>query len=177
MHLTQSFRAMAFRRVLAISAAVTTFVLLTFALLSGQKRTYVETVIDRLNIAEADMLAAVEPDQLLQELETFLRHDPFRLRLIGLFDRNGQRVRGNIESLPPAVGETGHSTSLVRIDLLESEVRFVRTVARRLAEDQTLIVARSYVGDPRIFATYRHIGPRPDSCSGYRAYSRDSLEH
>ena len=29
--------------------------ILTFALLSGQKRTYVETVIDRLNIAEADM--------------------------------------------------------------------------------------------------------------------------
>jgi hypothetical protein len=100
---------------------------------------------DRLIIDHADTVAVDVPQHRLQAISDHLREDPRRVKLGALFSPEGDRIGGNIESLPPGLRPDAgaQNISVVRTDALGSERQKVRAVARRLADGQTIVIGRN----------------------------------
>ncbi len=145
MHLPEFVRTTTFRWTLAMSAAFAACIVLMFGFVYWQTAGYMTANVDRLITGWSETIASDGPELWAQRLEDHLRSDPRRVRLGGLFDRNGNRLAGNIESLPPAISTDGapHRVSLVRIDAWGREEQSARVVARRLADDQILVIGRN----------------------------------
>jgi signal transduction histidine kinase len=134
-----------FRWTIAISAAFAVCILLMFGFVYWQTMAYMTGNVDRLNSDVTDSIAAAGSSNLAaQRLEDHLRVDPRRIKLGALFAPDGRRIAGNVEHLPAAFPVEGaaHTVPLVRIDGLGREQQTARAVARRLANGETLIIAR-----------------------------------
>jgi signal transduction histidine kinase len=144
--LPEFVRTATFRRTLAISAAFAVCILLMFGFVYWQALAYMRANVDRLNYDVTASIAAAESQSVaVQRMDDHLRVDPRRVKLAGLFGRDGSRIAGNIESVPaslPADG-TARTLDLVRIDSLGREQQTARAVARGLPNGDTLVVARN----------------------------------
>ena len=56
---------------------------------------------DRVIASQSGFFAGLSPDRRLDAIDDYLKQDPGRLRLAGLFGPNGSRIAGNLEHLPP----------------------------------------------------------------------------
>ncbi len=74
-----------------------------------------------------------------------LKQDPSRVLLAGLFDPNGHRISGNLESLPPDLktDNTVQSAVVDRLDESGREKQAVRLIARTLANGDVLVIGRN----------------------------------
>jgi len=139
-------RTTTFRWTSAISGAFAACILLIFGLVYWQTTAYMAANIDRLNSDHvAEVVAADRRELRLQHLDDYLRVDPRRIKVGGLFGSDGSRIAGNIESLPAAVlaGEGPHRVSVVRIDAWGSEEQTIRALASRLADGEIVIIGRN----------------------------------
>src|SRR5207253_636198 len=139
-------RTTTFRWTLAISAAFASCILLMFGFVYWQTAAYMTGNVDRLNNDVTDAIAAADsPTLAAQRLEDHLRVDPRRVKLGGLFAPDGRRIAGNVERLPPALpaDDVARTVPLVRADALGREQQTARAVARRLADGETLLIARN----------------------------------
>jgi signal transduction histidine kinase len=143
--LPELLRTSTFRWTLGISAAFTALVVLMFVYVYWHTNALAVGVADRLNEEEANRIASLAPDRVLEEINRDLDRDPLRTKLVGLFDSAGNRIAGNIESLPPG-SDRDADTAIIRVDAQGREQTSVRLVARRLADNNTLLVARDYAG-------------------------------
>jgi signal transduction histidine kinase len=105
-------------------------------------------VTDRIDVAIADearIIAKDAPERRLDAIDDRLRQDPRRIKLAGLFDADGRRIVGNLESLPPSLDPAGHvrSVMVVRIDRLGREQQTARAVARHLPNGEVLVIGRN----------------------------------
>ena len=100
MRLPDLVRTTTFRWTLAISAAFTLCILLMFAFVFWQTIAFMSANIDRLNADVTNLIASDGEERMAQKIEDHLRVDPRRIKLTGLFDQHGNRLIGNIESLP-----------------------------------------------------------------------------
>jgi signal transduction histidine kinase len=138
-------RTTTFRWTLVASGAFSLCILLMFAFVLAQVYAYMAVDVDGLNAGIADSIVAKNGQQArIDRLDEFLRVDPRAVKLGGLFDADGQRISGNIESVPPELKPDAgpQLVSLVKIDGPVSTRRTARAVARRLPDGQTLIVGR-----------------------------------
>jgi hypothetical protein len=55
---------------------------------------------DRSIRSQMGVLALLSPPRRLDAIDDSLRQDPAQVRLSGLFEANGHRIAGNLESLP-----------------------------------------------------------------------------
>jgi signal transduction histidine kinase len=139
-------RTTTFRWTLAISAAFAVCILLMFGFVYWQTSAYVTANVDQLNKDVTDAIAAADsPTLAARRLEDHLRVDPRRVKLGGLFAPDGRRIAGNVERLPPTlpVDGTAHTIALVRVDAQGREEQTARAMARRLANGETLLIARN----------------------------------
>ena len=146
MPLPEFVRTTTFRWTIAISAAFAMCILLMFGFVYWQTMAYMTGNVDRLNSDVTDSIAAADTSALAaQRLEDHLRVDPRRVKLGGLFAPDGRRIAGNIERLPSSLPTDGatHTLRLVRADALGREQQIARAVARRLADGETLVIARN----------------------------------
>ena len=145
MRLPEFVRTTTFRWTLAISAAFAGCIILMFGLVYWQTAGYMTANVDRLITGWSETIVSDGPQLWAQSLEDHLRSDPRRVRLGGLFDKDGNRLAGNIESLPPAISTdmAPHRVSLVRLDAWGREEQSARVVARRLADGKTLVIGRN----------------------------------
>src|SRR5205807_9271500 len=117
-----------------------------FGFVYWQTAAYMTGNVDRLNNDVTDAIAAADsPTLAAQRLEDHLRVDPRRVKLGGLFAPDGRRIAGNVERLPPALpaDDVARTVPLVRADALGREQQTARAVARRLADGETLLIARN----------------------------------
>ena len=56
---------------------------------------------DRVIASQIDFFARLSPERRLDAIDDYLKQDPGRLRLAGLFGADGRRIAGNLEILPP----------------------------------------------------------------------------
>jgi signal transduction histidine kinase len=134
-----------FRWTLAVSGAFILCILLMFGFILAQAYSYMTTDVDALNNEIANAIANHEPEQRILGLEQYLHADPHHVKLGGLFAADGQRIAGNIETLPPMLqgGGGAQLASLIKMDSGAREQQAVRAVSRGLPDGGTLVIARS----------------------------------
>ena len=145
MRLPEFTRSTTFRWTVAVSGAFILCILLMFGLILAQAYSYMTADVDALISDIADTIAGHEPEQRVFGLDQYLRADPRRVKLGGLFAADGHRIAGNIETLP-AMLHRDAGPQLVSIIKMNDGVReqlAVRAVARGLPEGGTLVIARS----------------------------------
>src|SRR5258708_37838222 len=94
---------------------------------------------------EARVIAGASAERRVAAIDERLRQDPRRIRFAGLFDTDGQRIAGNVESVPATLepDDSVHDATLVRIDGTGREQQTVRAAARRLANGEILVIGRN----------------------------------
>jgi hypothetical protein len=55
---------------------------------------------DRVIASQMGVFADLSPERRLDAINEYLKQDPGRVQLAGLFGSNGRRIAGNLESLP-----------------------------------------------------------------------------
>ena len=145
MRLPEFTQSTTFRWTLAVSGAFILCILLMFGFILAQAYSYMTTDVDALNNEIANAIANHEPEQRILGLEQYLHADPHHVKLGGLFAADGQRIAGNIETLPPMLqgGGGAQLASLIKMDSGAREQQAVRAVSRGLPDGGTLVIARS----------------------------------
>jgi signal transduction histidine kinase len=143
--LPEFVRTTGFRWTLLISGAFAICILLMFVFVYWQTSVYMTAKVDQLISDHAEALAGATPEQQPQAVNDYLREDPRRVKLAGLFDANGKRVIGNIENIPPGLRADGYAqdATLVRVDLMGRATQVARAVRRRLDNGETIVVGRN----------------------------------
>lgn len=145
MRLNDFLRSTTFRWTLIFFGAFAALTLFSFTFVYLRATTYMVTRVDTALADEADLMTGDAPERRLQALEERMRQDPRRIKLGALFDADGKRIAGNIESVPAdlPVGAVPQRASVVRIDRLGRERQIVCAVARRLPNGELLVLGRN----------------------------------
>ena len=100
---------------------------------------------DRAIVSQMGILAALSPGPMLESINEGLRHDPARVRLVGLFGSNGERIAGNVERRPPDLKIDGTAQNAVvdRMDGNGREQQAARLIARNLPDGNVLVIGRN----------------------------------
>jgi signal transduction histidine kinase len=106
---------------------------------------------DRVIASQMGVFADLSPERRLDAINEYLKQDPGRVQLAGLFGSNGRRIAGNLESLPGDLKTDNAVQSAVvdRIDETGREKQAVRLIARSLPSGDVLRVQRIVAGDLR----------------------------
>jgi len=150
--LPEFIRTTTFRWALLVSGAFAVATLLICGFVYWRAAAYTDARIDRSMGQEASIIAAQEPGPRAAAIEERLRQDPRRVKLGGLFGRDGARIVGNIERLPAGFEPDGNVQTVVamRVDAMGREEQTVRALGRRLPDGQTLVIARNVDELPEI---------------------------
>jgi signal transduction histidine kinase len=127
--------------------------LLIFGIVLRQTSAYLTSNIDRLVDNMAKTVIAGELLRTTERLEDQLRSDPRQVKLGGIFDAAGNRIAGNIESLPPGlrVNALAQTALVARIDDTGRRMQTARVIAEQLPGGNTLVVGRDPDEAPEIF--------------------------
>jgi signal transduction histidine kinase len=138
-------RSTTFRWTLAVSGAFILCILLMFGFILAQAYSYMTADVDALISEVANTIASQDPEQRILGLDQYLRLDPRRVKLGGLFAVDGRRIAGDIDALPATLRKDGgpQLISLIKMNDGMREQLVVRAVARGLPEGGTLVIARS----------------------------------
>jgi len=136
-----------------ISVAFAICILLFSAIVYLEAAAYMLTRMDAAITEESLVVAADTPDRQLNAIQDRVSEDPRRIKLAGLFDADGHRIAGNLESVPPGltVNATVQNAQVVRIDQRGRERMAVRAIARSLPNGNILVIAR-HNGEPKELA-------------------------
>src|SRR5271170_124698 len=93
-------RTTTFRWTLGVAGAFVLCTLVLFGFVYWRTAAYMTSTFDDLITGEAHIIAAETPERRIERIDNRLRDDPRRVRFAGLFDADGRRIAGNIESLP-----------------------------------------------------------------------------
>ncbi|MGY4368518.1 methyl-accepting chemotaxis protein [Bradyrhizobium sp. LB1.3] len=100
---------------------------------------------DRVIATRLGVLVDFPPAQRLDAINVDLKLDPARVRLTGLFESNGRRIAGNLESLPPdlKIDETIQGAVVDRIVENGRVKQAVRLIARSVPNGDVLVIGRN----------------------------------
>jgi signal transduction histidine kinase len=137
-------RTTTFRWTLAVASAFVLCTLALFGFVYWQTAAYMTSTFDDLITGELRVLAADTPEQRLVQIDKRLGDDPRRIRIAGLFDAEGHRITGNIESLPPGLApDVPANAMVVRVDNRGREMEKVRLATDRLPNGEVLVFGRN----------------------------------
>ena len=143
MHRPNFSRTPTFYSALIVASALLLCTLVVFGFVYGQTTAYLISKYDALALDELRVFASNTPDRLLQEIDDRLLKDPQHIKIAGLFDADGKRVTGNIESLPLGLASDTPTKAVVnRLDDGVRKAQNVRLVARTLPDGRTLVIGR-----------------------------------
>ena len=137
MRLPDFARTTTFRWTLTVAGAFVLCILVLFGFVYWQTATYMTSRVDSLITQELNVVAASTPDW-------WLRQDPRRIRVAGLFGADGRYIEGNIESLPPGLTpDVPTSAAVFRFDSHGRELQRVRVIAHLLPDGHVFVIGRN----------------------------------
>src|ERR1700722_58966 len=137
-------RATTFRWTLAVTCAFVLCTLVLFGFVYLQTAAFMTSSFDDLITGELHLIAADSPANRLQHIDNRLRDDPRRVRLAGLFDADGHRIAGSLESLPSGLtAEVPVQAEVVRVDNRGREMEMARLVTDTLPDGEVLAIGRN----------------------------------
>ncbi|WP_063791754.1 sensor histidine kinase [Bradyrhizobium valentinum] len=145
MQLPEFMRSTTLRWTVLVAAAFAAFIvaLLGFVYLKISDDLTMRS--DRVIASQSGFFAGLSPDRRLDAIDDYLKQDPGRLRLAGLFGPNGSRIAGNLEDLPPNL-KTDNAVQDAAVDRGDESGRkkqAVRLIARRLPNGDLLLIGRN----------------------------------
>jgi len=143
-------RTSIFHWTLTVAGAFVVCILVLFGFVYWQTIVYMTSRNDVLLMEELRVFAANTPEQRLQEIDDRLRKDPRHVKIAGLFSAIGQRIAGNMESLPPHLAPDVPADAVVtRLGVHDGEIQDVRLVAHPLPSGEILVIGRNIdeIGD------------------------------
>lgn len=144
MRLFEFVRTTTFRWTLAVTGAFVLSTLLLFGFVYWQTAAYMTSMFDDFIIGELHLIAADAPGRRMEHIDNRLRADPRRIRLAGLFDADGHRIAGNLESLPPGLTPgVPVNGVVVRVDDRGRGTEKARLVTARLPDGEVLAIGRN----------------------------------
>jgi signal transduction histidine kinase len=142
--LSNFVRTTTFRWTLAVAGAFVLCTLLLFGFVYWQTAAYMTATFDDLITGELHIIAADGPGRLLDHIDNRLRDDPRRVRLAGLFGVDGNRIAGNMASLPPGLTpDIPANAVVIRVDNRGRETEKARLVTERLPDGEVLAIGRN----------------------------------
>jgi signal transduction histidine kinase len=142
-HLPDFARTTTFRWTLAVAGAFMLGALALFGFVYWQTAAYMTSSIDSLLVGEVNSVAPEGPGRQVERIINRLRDDPRRIRIAGLFGADGQRIIGNMESIPAGLTpDVPTNVTIVRVDEQGRETQKVRLVVHRLPSGETLAIGR-----------------------------------
>ena len=143
MRLPDFARTTTFRWTLAVAGTFVLGTLVLFGFVYWQTAAYMTSTIDRLLAGEVSIIAPDTPERQLERIVNRLRDDPRRIRIAGLFGADGQRIAGNLESLPGGLApDVPTDAVIVRLDGQNRETQKVRLVVHPLPSGEVLAIGR-----------------------------------
>lgn len=127
----------------AIAFACCTLLFAAFVYLAAAR--YMLGKIDAAITEESVAIASDPPERRLHAIDDRLSHDPRRIKLAGLFSADGDRIAGNLASLPAGLGVDGsvQTAAIIRVDQRGRQEMTARAIARSLPDGKVLVIARS----------------------------------
>jgi signal transduction histidine kinase len=120
------------------------YMVLLFGFVYWRTEGYLTSRSDAVITVKADVFADAAPERRLQEIDELLRQDPRMVQHAGLFDRNGNRIAGNLERIPSGLRIDGPAQpALFPTGPGGTEMQAVRGIARRLPDRSVLVIGRS----------------------------------
>jgi hypothetical protein len=145
MHLPEFTRSSTLRWTLLVAGifAAFTVALLGFVYLKTRHDLMMRS--DRVIVSQMDVFAELSPARRLDAINEDLKQDPTRVRLTGLFDSDGRRVAGNLESPPSDLKSDNvlQSAVVYRLDESGRAKQGVRLIARTLSDGDLLVIGRN----------------------------------
>jgi signal transduction histidine kinase len=142
--LPEFLRTTTFRWTLAVASAFVLCTLALFGFVYWQTAAYMTSTFDDLINGELRILVADTPEQRLVQIDKRLGDDPRRIRIAGIFDADGHRITGNIESLPPGLApDVPANAVVVRVDNRGREAEKVRLETDRLPNGEVVVFGRN----------------------------------
>jgi signal transduction histidine kinase len=134
-----------FHWALMVAGAFAVFVMVLFGFIYWKIDDYLTARTDRVLTVEVDSIAALSSERRLEAIDEKLRQDPRKVQLAAIFARDGHRLTGNLESLPPQllIDAPAQGTDVVRTDGGVNVHQFVRAIARRMPNGNVLILGRN----------------------------------
>jgi len=143
-HLTDFARMTTFRWTLIVAGAFFLCTVLLFGFVYWQTAVYLMDKNDALLSEQLRVFVTNTSEQRLQEIDDRLRKDPERIKVAGLFDHDGHRIAGNIESLPSELPlDVPANEVVVRVDDRGRELQKVRIAAHSLPDGETLVIGQN----------------------------------
>ena len=103
MQLAECMRSSTFRWTLLATGLFAAVIVALLGFVYSKTKDDLTTRSDSMIAAQLDIFAALSPEQRQNAINERLKLDPRRVQLAGLFGPDGQRIAGNVESLPPAI--------------------------------------------------------------------------
>jgi len=137
-------RTTTFRWTLTVAGSFILCILVLFGFVYWQTVGYLTSTIDTLLTGEIKIIAGETVERRLAHVDERLRNDPRRFRITGLFDAEGRRIAGNVESVPPGlVPDVPTSVTVTRVDSRGRETQTVRLVVHPLPGGDMLVIGRN----------------------------------
>jgi signal transduction histidine kinase len=137
-------RTTTFRWTLTVAGSFILCILVLFGFVYWQTVGYLTSTIDTLLTGEIKIIAGETVERRLAHVDERLRNDPRRFRITGLFDAEGRRIAGNVESVPPGlVPDVPTSVTVTRVDSRGRETQTVRLVVHPLPGGDVLVIGRN----------------------------------
>jgi signal transduction histidine kinase len=135
-------RTTTFRWTLVVSGAFALYTILMFGFVYWKTTGELTGRIDGIATRAADIIAAAAPENRIAAIDERLRIEVW---LVGLFSADGQRIAGNLQSLPRQLKEDAEPQQLTvaRADSSGRRTQTIRAVARRMTNGDILVIGRS----------------------------------
>jgi signal transduction histidine kinase len=144
-NLSEIFAATTFRLALAFAGFFAGASLLLFAFIYWNTAIFETRRIDQLIATDAKILATEPTDVMMQVVSTRVTNDFHRVAYAGLFDARGNRIAGNLASLPAGLAASG-DVALVKMIPFGSPaqpIEAARAVMRHLPNGDALVIGRN----------------------------------
>jgi signal transduction histidine kinase len=138
-------RSNTFHWAAGLAALFAAFVTILFALIYFEIDDYLIARSDRMITRQVDFFAGLPRDRLIGALDDHLAQDSRGVYFVGVFDARGERLAGNVASLPNEfeIGAPARSVALAHVNGNDPGTTSVRTVARRLDTGDILLIGRN----------------------------------
>jgi signal transduction histidine kinase len=140
----QFIRSSSFRRALMLAIALAAIVVALFGYTYWQTASYLTARSDQMIMTQVNAISSLPEQRRLDAIEEHLKQDSRGVQFAGLFGSDGNRVTGNIASLPTGLkaAAMAQRAQIAAIGNAGIETQDIRAIARQLPDGEVLVIGR-----------------------------------
>ncbi len=145
MQLREFTRSTTLRWTLLVAGLLAAFIVALLGFVYLKTKSDLTVRSDRVIASQMSVFAHLPPERRLHAIDEHLEQDLGRVWLAGLFDSNGRRIAGNLESLPSDLKTDNAVQSAVvdRADESGRQKQAVRLMGRSLSSGDVLVIGQN----------------------------------